>query len=167
MEEDIRLAKMGDKTAFARIYENVYKDMYRFAFYTLGHQQDAEDVVADAVADAYAGIGKLREPARFKSWIFRILSVKCKRKRKEYTQKTEELPLDQAALGPEPGAYQEVREAFFRLPYEDRLIISMSVFGGYDSREIGRILHKNENTVRSRRSRGLKKLSEMLEEVSL
>lgn len=166
MEEDIRLAKEGDKKAFARIYETVYRDMYRFALYALGNPQDAEDAVSDTVADAYAGIGRLREPERFKAWIFRILSVKCKRKLKEYANKTEELPMNRADEKPEPGAYQDVRDAFAKLPDEDRLIIAMSVFGGYDSREIGRILHKNDNTVRSRRSRGLKKLSEMLKEVS-
>lgn len=167
LEEDIRLAKKGDKKAFARLYELIYKDLYRFAFYTLRHPQDAEDVVSDAVADAWAGIGGLRDHKAFNGWMFRILSVKCKRKLKEYTNKTEELPENREGSAAEPGSYQEVRDAFRKLPDEDRLIISMSVFGGYDSREIGKILHKNDNTVRSRRSRGLKKLSEMLKEVSV
>ena len=62
--------------------------------YTLKNCHDAEDVVADAVADAYNGISSLREADAFKNWIFKILSNKCRRRLKEYTRKTSELPDD-------------------------------------------------------------------------
>lgn len=48
-------------------------------------------------------------------------------------------------------------EAVFELADEERLIISMHQFAGYTSREIAAILHMNENTVRSKESRALKK----------
>jgi RNA polymerase sigma-70 factor (ECF subfamily) len=38
----------------------------------------------------------------------------------------------------------------------------MHVFGGYRSREIAAILGMNENTVRSKESRGLKKMEKRL-----
>ena len=52
-----------------------------------------------------------------------------------------------------------VRKLFFELEEEERLIIAMHVFGGYKSREIAQILQMNENTVRSKESRGLKKMA--------
>ena len=53
----------------------------------------------------------------------------------------------------------ERHKEFFELSDEERLIISMHQFAGYTSREIAEILNMNENTVRSRESRGLKKMA--------
>ena len=51
--EIVKQAKASDAAAFAELYESVYKDLYRFAYYTLKHPQDAEDVVSETVIDAY------------------------------------------------------------------------------------------------------------------
>ena len=56
----VRRAKRGDVDAFAELYAGIYKDMYRFALYTLRNTSDAEDAVSDAVTDAFASIRKLR-----------------------------------------------------------------------------------------------------------
>ena len=84
-------AKQGNKEAFGELYQEVYQDLYHFALYVLKNPEDAQDAVAETVADAYAAIGKLRDCEAFKGWIFKILSNKCKRKLKEYTRKTEPL----------------------------------------------------------------------------
>ena len=39
----------------------------------------------------------------------------------------------------------------------------MNLFAGYSSREIGQLLDMNDSTVRSRQSRALKKMQELLE----
>ena len=56
-----------------------------------------------------------------------------------------------------------MRAAFARLGDEERLILSLNLFGGYTSKEIGRILDLNDNTVRSRQKRALAKMAEYLE----
>lgn len=151
---------------FEESYRQVYKDLYRFALYTLGNPQDAEDVVSDAVVDAYQGYGRLRSQEAFRSWIFKILTVKCKRKLKEYVNKTVEL--EESSTPQEDREWtveesQDVRDAFFSLSDEERLIISMSVFGGYNSREIGENLLLRDTTVRSKLSRALEKMQKVLE----
>ena len=75
-----RRARRQDASAFARLYEEIYKDLYKFALYTLKNPHDAEDVVSDTVMDAYAGIKGLKKEESFRAWIFRILSNKCRRK---------------------------------------------------------------------------------------
>lgn len=161
----VKQAKQGDTEAFASLYAEIYENMYRFALYTLRNTCDAEDVVSEAVMDAFASIRKLRSEEAFKSWIFQILSNKCKDKLREYSKKTYEydemVSEKQSVLGPEEGAI--VRKSFFDLEDEERIIIGMHLFCGYKSREIAEILHMNENTVRSKESRGLKKLAVRLE----
>ena len=163
-------ARERDPKAFASLYEMVYQDMYHMALYTLRNPQDAEDAVSETVTDAYAGIHNLRDADAFRGWIFKILSNKCKRRLKEYLNKTVELGeelTDSVSLemhAPDPDENMQVREAFFLFWEEERLIVAMKVFGGYQSKEIGAILHKSHNTVRSKLSRALEKMQRYLDE---
>ena len=163
---EVKKAKRGDAAAFACLYQQIYADLYRFALYTLKNKNDAEDVVSETVVDAFASIRKLRQEEKFKGWIFCILYNKCKDKLREYAKKDAELPEDYKEVATEEkvedGAV--MRALFFELGEEDRLIISMHLFAGYTSKEIAKILGLNENTVRSKESRALKKLARELNE---
>lgn len=162
--ELVRQAKRGDVEAFASLYQEVYEDLYRFAVYILKDPVDAQDAVSEAVMDAFASICKLRVEEAFKGWIFRILSAKCKRKLKEYTNRTVELTSEMseqlAGAAQDVSEQVQVRMLFWELQPEERMIIAMHLFAGYTSKEIARQLHMNENTVRSRESRALKKMKE-------
>lgn len=161
--ELVELARDGDAKAFAGLYEAIYKDMYRFALYTLGREADAEDAVSEAVTDAFASIHKLRNAEAFRAWMFRILSNKCKNRLKEYTRKEVSLEdAEEAFREEELTESLQIRKVFGELSRQERLIVSMHVFGGYTSREIAQLLHMNHNTVRTRESRALKKMAEKL-----
>ena len=60
MKAYVLLARNGDTAAFCKLYEQYYKDMYRFAYYMLGNAEDAEDVISDTVLDAFTGIRGLK-----------------------------------------------------------------------------------------------------------
>ena len=126
----VRRAKRGDVDAFAELYAGIYKDMYRFALYTLRNTSDAEDAVSDAVTDAFASIRKLRSEEAFKSWIFRILSNKCKDKLREYAGKNE--------TGMEGTTYGQDGYGIPVLTYEELTALVL----GYDPWEIGLQMHQ-------------------------
>ena len=42
------------------LYSAVYRDLYKFAFYTIGNSEQAKDAVSETFLDAYKGIGKLK-----------------------------------------------------------------------------------------------------------
>ena len=162
-----------DKELFLQKYEEVYRDMYRYAFMTLGHKQDAEDAVSEAVCDAYKTRDSLRDADAFRGWIFKILSRKCIGKKREYaTQKTVSLnePAEGAddstkaldnlpdETGQTPERHTLVWQMLKILSEEDRRIILLHIFGGYTSKEIGDIMGMNDATVRSREHRALKQL---------
>lgn len=163
MDMLVNKAKDMDTEAFAQLYQEIYKDLYRFAYYTLRNTHDAEDVVSETIVDAYYGIPKLKEEKAFKGWIFKILSVKCKRKLKEYTNKTVPLAFHTDIPDLEKENYEDLNSALLSLSDKERMILSMSIFAGYKSAEIGKTLHMNHNTVRSIQSRALDKLRAILE----
>lgn len=155
---DVKLAKKGSTEAFSRLYETVYKDLYHIALYSLKSSHDASDVVSDTVLDAYCSIDKLREPEKFRSWIMRILSAKIKRKQKEYFNTAEELNEDFPETDDFDYDSVELKDALEKLDSESRLMLSMSVLGGYTSDEISEICELKSGTVRSRLSRIKEKL---------
>ena len=67
--EYVSRAKQGDAQSFAMLYDQVAKDLYRVALYTLGNPQDAEDVVSETFLEAYKGLRNLRDDSKFKAWI--------------------------------------------------------------------------------------------------
>ncbi len=162
--ELVEAARAGDAKAFADLYQAIYKDLYRFALYTLRSEADAEDAVSEAVTDAYASIRKLRSADAFRAWMFRILSNKCKNRLREYSKRYAGLEEAEniAAITPEMTDSLYIRKIFGELMDEERLIISMHVFGGYTSKEIARMLRMNANTVRTKESRALKKMAEKM-----
>lgn len=152
MTNDIKHAQKGDTAAFARLYETVYKDLYRTAYFSLRcNEHDAADAVSDTVIEAFESIRKLKKPESFRSWIFSILSAKIKRRQKNYYSNQHELPADVS----EDFSYaaSELRQVLETIPETDRLILCLSVLGGYKSDEIGRICGMEPSTVRSRLSR--------------
>ncbi len=70
----------------------------------------------------------------------------------------EETYVQAAYEDPDVGLAVDVRKAFFLLEEEEQTIVGLSVFGGYNSKEIGDALKMNPNTVRSKRSRALQKM---------
>ena len=168
-EQLVARAREGDPAAFGELYADVWKDLYRFAYYYLGNAEDAEDAVQETVLEAYKGIGRLKEPAAFKGWIFTILTACCKRRvgglirRREQVQ-LEERPELTADAGEEGMSLSmELREALLQLKPEERRVVLMKVMMGYKSHEIAEILHMSSGGVRSKLSRALQKLRGYLE----
>ena len=154
---DVKLAQQGSAEAFARLYSTVYKDMYHIALYSLRDPHDASDAVSDTVLDAFCAIKKLRDPDKFRGWIMKILSAKIKRKQKEYIHSSDELS-EESGIDEFSFESVELREAVNRLDSDSRLLLAMSVLGGYSSDEISKICDIKASTVRSKLSRIKEKL---------
>ena len=168
--EKIEASKKGDKEMFAQVYDAVAPDLYKVALYTLGNPHDAEDVVSDTFIDAYKGISQLRDPAKFKFWIMKILSAKCKRKIAEYIRRKSQVDIEDFAAGfgeqPDLGADMtqraEIVHALGRLSESERMIINLAVVQGYTIRETASIMGAPQGTVSSKLHRALGKMRKML-----
>ncbi len=152
---DVRLAQQGSSEAFSRLYATVYKDMYHIALYSLRNSHDASDAVSDTVLDAFCTIKKLKNPESFRGWIMKILSAKIKRMQRNYFEVPGELKED-TSISEFDFESVELRESIDKLDTGSRLLLSMSVLGGYSSEEISKICDIKASTVRARLS-GIKK----------
>ena len=147
---------------FLELYEPVYKDMYRLAYYYLGNAQDAEDVVGETVLKAYEKFASLRKKEAFKSWIFTILVNQCMTfLRKKTVKGTSEL-IEEPSFESNMEDKAVAEELLSVLSEEERQIVVLSVFGGYKGEEIAKILHIKHSTVRTKYRRALKKMERYL-----
>lgn len=155
-------AQKGSSKAFEELYALVYKDMYYYAVSKLQNADDASDAVSDAVLDAYEGIKKLKDPSKFKNWIFAILSRKINRKYSEYSDYRKRIDNDDAeeisddALNDLTGV--EVTDLLSYLSENERTALTLSYMCGFTSEEISEITNTNPSTVRSHILRAKNKL---------
>lgn len=164
-------AKNGDKDAFAELYSLVWQELYKTAYYTLGNREDAEDVVSETFMEGYKGISALRDDNAFKSWIFRILNARCKRKiatyyklrlNSDYDELDESLSND-VSYAKNSDEKIALVEALEKLNFDERNIVTLFAVNGYKIAEISEMLDCPQGTISSKIHRTLKKLRNYLE----
>ena len=72
-------AMAGDKDAYGKLYEYYANDMYRFALGLCKNTYDAQDAVQDTAVSVFKSMHSLRNPEKFKSYLFSSLSNTCKK----------------------------------------------------------------------------------------
>lgn len=154
----VQQAKKGDSHAFARLYEIYYKDLYHFALYYTKDSITAEDAVSSAVLKAFEQLHKLRKNDAFKSWLFQITANECKKLLKQKSIYLNDASWQEPAAVEDGYLTPEIQDELSQLSEPERRVITLSVFGGYTSREIAGILKKREGSIRSIKSRALAKL---------
>lgn len=111
---------------FTKLYSEVAKDLYRLALYFLKNKEDAEDIVGEAVLDAYRQIESLREESLFKNWIIKILTNKCRMKLKEYALLKEKTSENIVELSDEMAKREGQRDEFNRIELKELYIVAIT-----------------------------------------
>ena len=147
---------------FIELYETVYKDLYYLALYYLGNPHDAEDAVSEAVMHAYEHFSSLKSEDAFRSWMIKILVNQCKlQQKKRVKNKTEEIT-EELSYHPKLDDRLITKDMLQILSDEERMILVLSIFGGYKGEEIAACLNLLHSTVRSKYRRALKKLEKQV-----
>lgn len=145
--------------------------IFGLALRMLGNRSDALDATQDAFIAAYRQAGSFRGDAAVGTWLYRIGANACKdllRKRKRWiTQDNETLEPLQVDTAPSTESSVTnrlvIRDALKELPDEYREAVVLHDLGGITYEEIARITETNIGTVKSRISRGRRRLAELLE----
>lgn len=163
-ELDVRLAKKGDKEAFARLIGNNKTSLYRVALSMLSEKQDIEDAIQNCIIKAYEGVIYLRKNEFFKTWLIRILINECKHIMKSNNKviHIEEVNRD---IGVNDNYNNlELTNAVSLLEEDLKIVTTLFYFEDIPQKDIAKILGIPEGTVRSRLSRARNKLYDILRE---
>ncbi len=155
MLELVDRARNGDRDAFAALAASSIDRLYAIAVGVLHDRTLAEDAVQSALLSAWRDIPKLREPARFEAWLYRLLIRACydeaRRQRAHFATVTVISVEPSVVDGSRQFADRDLIErAFRRLPVEQRAVIVMHHFEGLSLTETATALGIPVGTARSR-----------------
>jgi RNA polymerase sigma-70 factor (ECF subfamily) len=69
----VRRAREGDRAACEELFQRHRSDSYRLAYRHLGHEQDALDVVQEAMIKAFSALGDFDGRSGFRTWLLKIV----------------------------------------------------------------------------------------------
>lgn len=147
---------------FAKIVTDTAAVMYRVSKSILKRDEDCEDAVQEAIAKAFSKLWSLKNDSYAKTWLIRIVINECYSilRQKKNSFYNEEITLEEA----DSNDYSELYKALNELPADYRVTVVLYYIEGYSVKETAQILKVTEGTVKSRLSRGRKKLRGFLEE---
>jgi RNA polymerase sigma factor (sigma-70 family) len=159
---DVQLACSGDRDAFARLIRGMQNEMYGMAKSLLNQDEDCADAIQEAILLAYRSLPRLREPAYFRTWLFRILIRECQQlyRRRKRTVVSDQLPENSVFL---TGNDLDLRAAVDRLAEPLRTIVKLHYFADRPLAEIADMLGVSEGTLKSRLHRARRQLAKWLD----
>lgn len=170
----VELAK-SDPDAFGELYERNVERIYRYIYYRIGNEADAEDLTARTFHQALGGISRyVDRGAPFAAWLYRIAHNlvanhhRSDRRWKTTSLEDQELATNMLADAPDHSAEISERhgalwEAIRRQPEERQRLLMMKFAECLPNDEIGKLMGRTESSIKSLYFRTLKALRADLE----
>jgi RNA polymerase sigma-70 factor (ECF subfamily) len=153
--ELVERARSGDPDAFEALIRAVGDHLLAVARKILRDPDAAEDALQSAVIRGWRSLPRLRDPARFDQWLYRILVMSCYAEANRRRRVAGEVRL----LATEPadndpfGAIADrdvLEKAFKALTPNHRAIVVLHFFADLPLAEVADVLGINHGTARSR-----------------
>ena len=173
-------ARQGDQDAFEQLVRAYEKRVFALTLRMCGNPEDAAEAAQEAFLAVWQGLKFFREEAEFATWIYRLASNACvDLLRREGRHRAaagpslddEELRLETADPAPTPQEAAEraelrrqIENGLRALPAEYRQVLILREMHQLSYEEIGQTLSLDPGTVKSRISRGRKRLQKFLME---
>lgn len=157
VEQDLVLAAQGgDKTAFVDLLRPRIDRLYALAHRILRDVDGAEDALQNALVAVWHDLPALRDPERFDAWLHRLVVRECiddaARERRRIAN-VRALPVEGPAA---PDGIltladrDQIERGLQRLAPDQRAILALHHFAGYEPTEIADMLGIAPGTARSR-----------------
>jgi RNA polymerase sigma-70 factor (ECF subfamily) len=167
----IERARTGDRAAFGELYDTHVDAVYRYVLYRVREPSDAEDLASEVFTRAFANIHRYRWQGKsFLAWLYTIArnAVTDRRRRERPTVDlddaygvAEEGPTahDRAVRGEQVDA---LRGAVKHLTTEQQEVLVLRFVENMSSRQVAKVLGKNEGAIRALQFRALGRLRKLL-----
>lgn len=163
----VAAARAGSDAAFTRLVERHQAPVRAFLRRTLGGSFDAaDDLAQDVFVTAWSSLGRLKDPAGVRSWLFGIAWRKAQDRMRSglRSQARDRSWLDETA--PSGGISEEDRlalaDAMAGLPADQRACVALCLADGWSHSETAEALGLPLGTVKSHVTRGRARLLAVL-----
>ena len=166
-DDHIKRINQGDIQAFKEVYNNMFKSLCLYAYKILPE----EDVVSDAVQEAFIIIWNKREEFNSmtgaKAYLYTVVrnkiisELRVRKRDAEEKEVSEDIEFDNQITKEE--TYKLLHEAIASLPGQTQNVINLSM-NGHTNQEISEELDVSINTVKTLKKIGYSKLREQLKD---
>jgi len=170
----VKQAGAGNRSAMTRLADQFHEDVFRMVYYRMRSRVDSEDITQDVFLKAFQKISNIKDPAKFRSWIFSITLNRVRdfqrKKRfrslfKSEDENIESHPVEETDRDQPDALEQVMRKDFWRqivlilkkLPNMEREVFLLRFFDHLSIKEIAGVLKKNESTIKTHLYRALAK----------
>ena len=169
-EQLIAQALQGNRNAFGDLYEFYLDEVYRYIFYRVSSEADAEDLTEQVFLKVWESLHTFRQKAPFKVWLFRfarntiIDHYRTNKKDADFTgdvstTASDEQPEDMVrAL----ETTARLMRSIAKLSDLQQDVIILRFANGYNAAETAQILDRDVGTIRVLQHRALKTMQAFL-----
>ena len=176
-EEDAALARRagrGEAEAFGVLYDRYVNQVYRYTFYRVRNEAEAEDVTSEVFMRALRAIPKYEPRQAFLAWLYRIARnaiIDRSRRRANRQQVSFEdalaHPNADQIVNPDEGLLASsdasaVRKAMQQLTPLQQEVLVLRYVEGYDTKAISKLVGKRDGTIRGIEFRALNALRALI-----
>jgi len=174
----------GDEGAFETLYRRYEKPIFSFIYRMVLSAADAEDLCQETFFKVIRAKKKYRKTAKFKTWLFNIALNLCRDRVRRmkfrshlslnspaFSQDSEEIQKQQSICDPSSDPANStkiaemktlVRQAFTKLPEQERTVVILRQYHDLKFSEIAEIMDCPLGTAKSLNHRGREKLMKAL-----
>jgi RNA polymerase sigma-70 factor (ECF subfamily) len=156
--------------SFTRWVERYKDGVFRIAYEYLRNRADADDVVQAVFLKLYRSSVPFADDEHVRRWLARVTVNECTSLWRTFKRRPEDIDdyLDElVAPGEADPGERGVLEKVLRLPRTYGVVLYLHYYEGYSHGDIADMLHITEANVRTRLTRGRRKLKGVLEEGQL
>lgn len=149
------------KSSFEELVEADQERLYKIAYAYVKNEQDALDIVQDAIVKGIKSFHKLNDSQYFRTWMTRILintAIDFLRKKKEVVYLEPDWLDSGMNLENKSITKMDFTAVFDQLKPEQKSILLLRYYEGYTVPEIAKIMNKREGTVKSQLYRTLNQI---------
>lgn len=143
-----------------------YSDMiFRIAMTITGNVEDAKDVFQETFLRLVRNQDKITSEEHLKAWLIRVVT-NCAKTTVSSSWNRNTQGFDKEECGKEAVCKQEENELLSelqKLPEKYSIVLYLYYYEGYSVKEIGKLLGKNENSIKTLMNRGRGLLRKKLE----
>lgn len=163
-------AQDGDRKSLTILVTRWHKKLVAYCYKQTNDLEVSKDLVQESWQAIIKGIGKLKDPAKFRVWAFRIVHNKVvswiREMQKERMLKQDAINETEISIEEEPD-FGSIRRAVNRLPENQKNLLTLFYHHNYSVHEIGEILNLSNGTVKSRLFYARQKVKEYYQTINV
>ncbi|HPL92748.1 MAG TPA: RNA polymerase sigma factor [bacterium] len=170
-EEQLIREAQADQSKFSLLYRHYFEQIYYFLLAKIRNEADAEDLTAITFAKALNNLKKYKE-GNFRAWLYRIANNSFL----DFVRKENRISHDEDQMMNLEDTHSEdasetvdkaimldkVKSVMKTLPEKYQNVLSLKYFSDMSNGEIAEMLNCRENSVAVQLHRGVKMLTELL-----